>query len=67
MEFTPIGSITDAYIQLLPCLLAPILWERPANVSPLVRLLTAFTQHAAPQIVAQDKLVLANSLGSRDT
>ncbi|RZC37968.1 exportin-2 [Asbolus verrucosus] len=56
MEYTPIGSISDAYIQLLPCLLAPVLWERPANISPLVRLLSAFTVHAAPQIVAQDKL-----------
>lgn len=44
-------------MQLLPCLLAPVLWERPANVSPLVRLLSAFAKQAAPQIVAQDKLV----------
>lgn len=57
MEYTPIGNISDAYIQLLPCLLAPVLWERPANISPLVRLLSAFAVHAAPQIVAQDKLV----------
>ncbi|EFA07339.1 exportin-2 [Tribolium castaneum] len=56
MEFTPIGSISDAYIQLLPCLLAPVLWERPANISPLVRLLSAFTVHAGHQIVAQDKV-----------
>jgi exportin-2 (importin alpha re-exporter) len=57
MEYTPIGNISDAYIVLLPCLLAPVLWERPANISPLVRLLSAFTVHAAPQIVAQDKVV----------
>jgi exportin-2 (importin alpha re-exporter) len=56
MEYTPIGNISDAYIVLLPCLLAPVLWERPANISPLVRLLSAFTVHAAPQIVAQDKV-----------
>ncbi|XP_044263819.1 exportin-2 [Tribolium madens] len=56
MEFTPMGNISDAYIQLLPCLLAPVLWERPANISPLVRLLSAFTVHAGYQIVAQDKL-----------
>jgi exportin-2 (importin alpha re-exporter) len=59
MEYTPIGNISDAYIVLLPCLLAPVLWERPANISPLVRLLSAFTVHAAPQIVAQDKVVSA--------
>ncbi|XP_063905831.1 exportin-2 [Zophobas morio] len=56
MEYTPIGNMSDAYIQLLPCLLAPILWDRPANISPLVRLLSAFTIHAAPQIVSQNKL-----------
>ncbi|CAH1099878.1 unnamed protein product [Psylliodes chrysocephalus] len=56
MENTPQGTIPEPYMQLLPCLLAPILWDRPANVSPLVRLLTAFATQAAPQIVAQDKL-----------
>lgn len=57
MENTPPGSIPEPYIQLLPCLLAPVLWERPANISPLVRLLSAYATQAAPQIVAEDKLV----------
>ncbi|XP_017781726.1 PREDICTED: exportin-2 [Nicrophorus vespilloides] len=56
MEMTPPGSIPEPYMQLLPCLLAPVLWERPANISPLVRLLCAYSMQAAPQIVAQDKL-----------
>ncbi|XP_022913677.2 exportin-2 [Onthophagus taurus] len=56
MELTPPGAIPDPYMQLLPHLLAPVLWERPANISPLVRLLSAFSVQAAPQIVAQDKL-----------
>nr|CAI5867494.1 unnamed protein product [Callosobruchus analis] len=56
MEHTPQGSVPEPYIQLLPCLLAPVLWERPANISPLVRLLSAFAVQAAPQIIAQDKL-----------
>ncbi|KAG5890853.1 hypothetical protein JTB14_016286 [Gonioctena quinquepunctata] len=56
MESTPPGAIPEPYMQLLPCLLAPILWERPANISPLVRLLSAFATQAAPQIVAQEKL-----------
>lgn len=56
MELTPTGAIPEPYLQLLPCLLAPVLWERPANISPLVRLLSAFVTQAAPQIVAQDKL-----------
>lgn len=57
MEFTPVGKLSDSYMPLLPPLLLPTLWERPANINPLVRLLTAFTIHVAPQIVAQDKLV----------
>ncbi|KAK5647359.1 hypothetical protein RI129_002251 [Pyrocoelia pectoralis] len=57
MELTPTGSIPESYLQLLPCLLAPVLWERPANISPLVRLLCAFLTQAAPQVIAQDKLV----------
>ncbi|XP_018563409.1 exportin-2 [Anoplophora glabripennis] len=56
MENTPPGAVPEPYMQLLPCLLAPVLWERPANISPLVRLLSAFATQAAPQIVAQDKL-----------
>ncbi|CAG9857406.1 unnamed protein product [Phyllotreta striolata] len=56
MEHTPQGALSDPYMQLLPCLLAPILWERPANISPLVRLLAAFATQAAPQIVLQDKV-----------
>lgn len=56
MENTPPGSVPEPYMQLLPCLLAPVLWERPANISPLVRLLSAFATQAAPQIVNQDKL-----------
>lgn len=56
MEMTPTGAIPDPYMQLLPCLLAPVLWERPANISPLVRLLCAFATQAAPQIIANDKL-----------
>lgn len=57
MELTPTGAIPEPYLQLLPCLLAPVLWDRPANIAPLVRLLSAFVTQAAPQIVAQDKLV----------
>lgn len=57
MELAPSGAIAEPYMQLLPCLLAPVLWERPANISPLVRLLCAFLKQAAPQVVAQDKLV----------
>lgn len=56
MEYSPPGNIPEAYMQLLPCLLAPVLWDRPANISPLVRLLRAFVAQATAQIIAQDKL-----------
>ncbi|XP_050506211.1 exportin-2 [Diabrotica virgifera virgifera] len=56
MESTPQGNNLEPYMQLLPFLLAPVLWDRPANISPLVRLLCAFALQAAPQIVAQDKV-----------
>ncbi|GLV36439.1 Chromosome segregation 1 [Carabus blaptoides fortunei] len=56
MEMTPPGSVPEPYMQLLPCLLVPALWERPANCSPLVRLLCAFVTQAASQIASQDKL-----------
>ncbi|CAH4023889.1 exportin-2 [Pieris brassicae] len=36
------GGDGEAYGALLPCLVAPPLWERAANVRPLVRLLCAF-------------------------
>lgn len=57
MELTPPGAVGDPYLQLLPCLLVPALWERPANCSPLVRLLCAYVTQAASQIASQDKLV----------
>ncbi|KAK9880583.1 hypothetical protein WA026_011823 [Henosepilachna vigintioctopunctata] len=56
MEYSGPGNISAAYMGLLPCLLVPVLWERPANISPLVRLLSAFSIVAAPEIIAQDKL-----------
>uniref|UniRef100_A0AAU7BNY5 Exportin-2 n=1 Tax=Propylea japonica TaxID=158624 RepID=A0AAU7BNY5_9CUCU len=56
MEYSAPGSISEAYMSLLPCLLVPVLWERPANISPLVRLLSAYSIVLAPQVVAQEKL-----------
>lgn len=43
------GQIPEPYLALYPCLLAPVLWERPGNVHPLVRLLRAFIHKCAPQ------------------
>ncbi|XP_036346077.1 exportin-2-like [Rhagoletis pomonella] len=50
------GSIPDPYWALFPCLLVPALWDRPGNVTPLIRLITAFIRQGAAQIVALSKL-----------
>ena len=41
---------------LFPHLLVPVLWERPANIHPLVRLLQAFIQTGSQQVVESGKL-----------
>lgn len=52
-----IGSVPEPYLALFPCLLSPILWERPGNITPLIRLLCTFIKQASPQIQAQQKLM----------
>lgn len=52
-----IGSVPDPYLALFPCLLSPVLWERPGNITPLIRLLCTFVKQASPQIQAQGKLM----------
>lgn len=49
------GTVAAPYLALIPCLMAPILWERQANVHPLVRLLCAFCVSGYSQI--HDKVV----------
>lgn len=50
------GKIPDTYMALFPHLLAPVLWERPGNIPPLVRLIQAYIHKGADQIEAE-KLV----------
>lgn len=56
MEMTQTGAVPEPYMQLFPCLVAPALWERPANCGPLVRLLCAFVTQASQQIISLDKI-----------
>ena len=49
-------GVPDTYMALFPHLLAPVLWERPGNIPPLVRLIQAFIIQGANQIEAE-KLV----------
>ncbi|CAH0717735.1 unnamed protein product, partial [Brenthis ino] len=50
------GAGAEAYAALLPCLVAPPLWERAANVRPLVRLLCAYVLHCSDLVLASGKL-----------
>ncbi|XP_071494645.1 exportin-2-like [Diadema antillarum] len=45
------------YMALFPFLLVPVLWERPGNIPPLVRLLQAIIEKGAGGIVERDKLM----------
>ncbi|XP_035826529.1 exportin-2 isoform X2 [Aplysia californica] len=49
------GTVPETYMTMFPFLLTPLLWERPGNIPPLVRLLQAFIHKGANQIEA-DKL-----------
>ncbi|CAG9570956.1 unnamed protein product [Danaus chrysippus] len=50
------GGGGETYAALLPCLVAPPLWERPANVRPLVRLLCAFVAVRSDLVLSSGKL-----------
>lgn len=49
-------SVPETYMSLFPCLLSPVLWERPGNIHPLVRLIQAYVEKGAQQVVATNKL-----------
>ena len=50
------SEVPESYMALFPHLLVPVLWERPANIQPLVRLLQAFIQIGSRQVVGSQKL-----------
>ncbi|KAA0201367.1 hypothetical protein HAZT_HAZT011850 [Hyalella azteca] len=50
------SAVPDPYLQLLPFLLMPALWERPGYVAPMVRLLQSFILKANARIVEEGKL-----------
>lgn len=55
LELRHTQDIPEPYMALFPCLLSPVLFERQANIHPLIRLLQAFISHGSRQIAAQDK------------
>jgi len=56
LELHSEGNVPDTYMALFSFLLVPLLWERPANIHPLVRLLQAFISRGPVQVVGQDKI-----------
>jgi exportin-2 (importin alpha re-exporter) len=55
LDFNPNG-ISEAYMSLFPFLLAPVLWDKPGNIHPLVRLLRSYITKGSQQIVQTGKL-----------
>lgn len=51
------GGIAEPYWALFPCLLSPTLWDRPGNVTPLIKLVCAFVRQGSPKISSMEKLV----------
>ncbi|XP_002130634.2 exportin-2 [Ciona intestinalis] len=47
--------VPETYMALFPHLLAPVLWERPGNVPPLVRLMQAFIEKGGDGIGRSEK------------
>ncbi|XP_013392987.1 exportin-2-like [Lingula anatina] len=48
-----VDSIPESYMALFPHLLTPVLWERPGNIPPLVRLLQAYIEKGSRSIGAE--------------
>merc|ERR1719348_2041104 len=47
------NGVPEPYMALFSFLLVPVLWERPANIHPLVRLLQAFISRGPSQVTQQ--------------
>jgi len=55
LELHQNDKIPDPYLALFQFLLVPVLWERPGNIKPLVRLLQAYISRGPAQVVATGK------------
>lgn len=53
LELHSSGTVPQPYMALFSFLLMPLLWERPTNLHPLVRLLQAFISRGPGQVVHQ--------------
>jgi exportin-2 (importin alpha re-exporter) len=50
------SSVPQPYMELFQFLLMPVLWERPGNITPLVRLIQAYISRGPQQIVQLNKI-----------
>ncbi|KAG8192798.1 hypothetical protein JTE90_019116 [Oedothorax gibbosus] len=50
------SPVPNHYMALFPCLLSPVLWERTGNIPALSRLMQAFIEKGANQIVEAQRL-----------
>lgn len=56
LEYYTKGNVPPSYSQLFELFLAPDLWDKPANIQPMVRFLVAFIQRAPDKIVEMNKM-----------
>lgn len=56
LEMHTDGTVPQPYMELFNFLLTPILWERPGNIKPLVRLLQAYVSRGPQQVVSTNKM-----------
>jgi len=56
LEYRPNG-LGEAYTALFPPLLSPALWQSKGNIPALVRLLKAYLNKAAPELVGNNYLI----------
>ena len=58
LEYRPPNTgLGDAYEQLLPPCLSPVMWERKGNIPALTRLLAAYLSKASVEIVNRQQLL----------
>ncbi|XP_046386713.1 exportin-2 [Ischnura elegans] len=60
LELRPDGKdgkvVSEPYMALLPCLVAPVLWDNSGNVVPLARLLCAYVSRGGSHVCSSARL-----------
>lgn len=53
----PVGGVSEGFVKLFQELLAPALWEKPANTRPLTELMHTYIEKMSQTIISQNKLI----------